>query len=410
MRIKFSNLCFLLAGLLVSSGSLAESEGLSSKPEFRFHLSSEPSSLKSWEQKNSGNSYFLSLLTAPLLSYKNGELTGNSAETCKYLNSKLIECRLKKDLQWSDGSSITATNFIKSFQEFLDPSHHAFRADLLFSLKNAKAVFQRSSLKTALGVSAVGSLKIRFNLEIPDREFIYILANPLFGPLPSADIPAVDQARQNPKGIISSGPYQIVEWVSQTHIKLQNNPYFWKKINRPDLEIIYVTEDSVALGLFEKKQLSFLRRLPTLYIPKYQGKPEFFEIEQFRFDYLGFAPRISAPLRKAVAFALNYQDLQELYHAKPRPGCPGIGASLHNDTICVSQDIPEAKRNFSLLKPPPEKFELLYSKQGGDDHKRSMEWIQSELKKNLRSNIGQRFSGTVQKRNRTRSTDLPCCP
>ena len=113
-----------------------------------------------------------------------------------------------------------------------------------------------------------------------NSEFLYNLANPLLSP--SSDYEKA-----------TSGPYELISWEPKHKITLRPNPYFsLGHPQRPNIEFYFVAEDTVALNLYEKNELDFLRRLPTLYIPKFKNRSDFFAIDQFRFDYYGFSPSL----------------------------------------------------------------------------------------------------------------------
>lgn len=377
--MNFKKILPVLAMIFMASESPAD------PTVFRFHLVNEPSSLKPWEQKNSGSGYLLSQLTGTLLTYQDHQLTGNLASSCIFKKPTLVKCSLRKNLHWSDGKEIKAQDFIRGFQALISPENKAFRADILFPIKNAQKIFKGKRKKSELKVSSPAERVLEIELEKPDSEFLFALSNPLTAPIPESSLPNITDLRSKPSLWISSGAYEISEWLPQRKITLKPNTKYWKKNSRPTLEVIPVSEDSVALNLYEKGELSFLRRLPTLFIPKYKDRPDFFEVEQIRFDYFGFAPRWrqSLVLRRAVSRALPYSDLQKVYHSKGTPGCPGLPSHLLSEVPCVIFDPVEAQSEWQPWREKPRKFELAYSKQGGDNHKLTAEWVQSELKKNL---------------------------
>jgi oligopeptide transport system substrate-binding protein len=193
------------------------------------------------------------------------------------------------------------------------------------------------------------------------------------------------EIREKPSLWLSSGAYEIQSWDPQKKIELKPNPRFWKKGPRPNLEVLMINEDSVALSLYEKGELSLLRRLPSLFIPKYKDRPDFFEVEQIRFDYFGFSPKWKEmpEIRRAISRAIPYSEWQKLYQSKGLPGCAGLPSHLMTESVCLTFDPVEAQAEWQPLRNRPKKFEVLYSKQGGDDHKRTMEWLQAEILKNL---------------------------
>ncbi len=365
--------------ILILSGQITQS-ALSSV--FRFHLLTEPSSLRPAEQRSANSNYFLSQIYATLLSYRANQLTGSLAEECKYTNSKTLECRLRKDLKWSDGSPIEGKAFVKAMQEFVLPENRALRADLLFPVKNAKEIYQGKKKPETLGVVLKNKNILVFNLHSADREFIYNLTSPLLTPTPANGfLPGKTVEKR-----ITSGPFKLVEWKT-SGIQLAPNPEYWEKnLDRPQIEVLFIAEDSVALSLYEKKELSFLRRLPTLFIPKYKDSVEYHEIPQLRFDYIGFSKELKdhPQLRKVLSTALSYDELQKLFHARPRPGCPGLHSGLSLTSPCVDYQANSDQLKAALAKEKPFTGKLTYafSKQGGEDHKRAAEWAQGQWKKN----------------------------
>jgi oligopeptide transport system substrate-binding protein len=153
-----------------------------------------------------------------------------------------------------------------------------------------------------------------------------------------------------------------------------------------------VTEDAVVLTLFQKGDLDFVRHLPVLYIRQYQDSPEFHKVPQFRFDFFGFGPALDAfpDLRKALSESLAYDEMQQLFSAAPRPGCPGIPAEMYAPPVCVNENLEDAKASLAKLKTQMTKTQtslpalrLVYSKAGGEDHDRTTQWIQDQWRQKL---------------------------
>lgn len=386
--------CFIL--LIIAFSAFAPSSQGADGPaitprRFKFHLINEPSSLRPWEQKNSSSSYLLSQIVGTLLTYQDKKLSGNLAEKCFFKKPTLVQCDLKKNLKWSNSKPLTALHFVKAFQNFVDPKNKAPQAEILFGVKNAKSIFLGQLPPEKLGVEAKtspASSSLFIKLEEPDIDFLYNLSNSLLAPLPDEGLPSIDELKKSPKSWISSGSYMISSWNAPEQVLLSPNTEYWKKNQRPPLEISVIGEDSVALNLYEKDELDFLRRLPTLLIPKYKDRSDFFQIEQYRFDYIGFSPKFreNLPLRRSIGLSINFKELQNLFHSPGLPGCPGVPSHLVDKEECLQFDLVEASSEWSNLKNKPNKIEIIYSKQGGDDHRRSMEWLQSELKKNLKLN------------------------
>ncbi len=363
-----------VTGMLLASGSsFADSTN-----KFRLHLGSEPISLNPLKQKNTSGAFLFSAVHGSLLWYEKGELHPLLGQ-CRQSSSTKITCSIDPKAQFSNGEAIHAEHFIKTFKHFLNPKSPGLRADLLLGLKNANSVLSGKTPFESLGASAKGN-ELILELENPDYEFIYNLANPIFSPSFSEN---VDDDFLSPQSAFS-GPYQIKSWQPKLKINLVPNQHFPnpKGFQRPELEFFFVAEETVAMNLYEKKELDFLRRLPTLYIPQFKDRPDYYVIDQLRFDYFGFdaSLRTQAEARKTLAQSLNYAELQALFSAKPRPGCSGLPENLLPHPSCV--DFIPKKSDLSE-KPVYQNLTLSYSKLIGGDVDRSAQWMQSQWRQNL---------------------------
>lgn len=331
---------------------------------FRLHISVEPSGLDPHKQKSAASSYLLSNLFRNLYIYDDQKgLVPDLAEKCQR-HKQSLTCTLKKDLKWSDGSSMTSADFLAIYHKLLDPSQGFPRPELLFKVKNAQSIYQGQKKISELGITAPTALQIRFEFIDEAPDFEYNLSNFLLAP-----------AKENRQ--VFSGPYKIKEWIKGQKIVLESNLSYWQKNTaRPLVEFLFVEEDSVSLQLYEKNELSFLRRLPTLYIPTYKTHADFHWMPMLRLDYIGFGPELKdqADLRKAFTYSLNYPELQKIFSSEGRPGCAGLPDSwFPNKAPCF---------DFDLKKVPTVKnsktYTYAFSTLGGEDLKRSAEWLQNQ--------------------------------
>lgn len=347
---------------------------------FRYHVFKEPDSLNPANQKNSNAGYVLSQILMPYLYWQDGKFHPGLAKECRWASDQELRCQLHKNLKYSDGSPIDPKDMIRYLREVMNPKNPFATAPDLIDLVNAREILAGKKKADTLGVSLHGN-ELRFRLARPNQEFIFALTNPLFSPLKKLQLNG-----EQTLDFIGTGPYVLDRWIRGKKIILKSNPYaLHSGDRRPVLEIYFVPEDSVALRLYEQGELTFLRRLPTLYIPKFKPTPEYHEIDQVRFDYFGFAKKWreqknSIALRKAITFGFPYEELQKVYHAKPRPGCFGLPSALSQGAVCYDTQLGEAKKNF--LESPQKEIKVTFSS-SVDDHRRSVEWLQSHFKKEL---------------------------
>ncbi len=149
--------------------------------------------------------------------------------------------------------------------------------------------------------------------------------------------------------------------------------------HRPSAEALFIDEDSTALRLFESGKLTFLRRLVAAEFPRFRGKPEFHQLPMARFDYVGFGPRLleDKDARFALVYGIEFSDFMRLFGARAPAGCPALPADYLDQVNCLKPNFAAAKKSAERLKPPP-KLEMQFSKMGGDDIVRAVEWFQGQ--------------------------------
>lgn len=336
---------------------------------FRLHLATEPGSLDPNKQKTSASSYLLGNLYRNVFTFDDkAGLVPDLGSSCSRDKKQVLTCKLKKDLRWSDNSPLTAEDFLRTYKKILDSKTATPRADLLFKIKNARDIYLGKAKMTSLGITTPDALTLRFEFQEADPDFEYNLASFLLAPTKS-DLSAY------------SGPYKLAEWKKgQKIILLPNNSYHGGHASRPQVEFLFIEEDTVALQLYEKNELQFLRRLPTLFIPSHKKRPDFHWIPVTRLDYVGFGPELKdrEDLRKAFIYSLNYVELQKIFSSEGRPGCVGVPDSWFPEKApCYDFDLKKVTKGLSNST-----YTFMFSSLGGEDHKRATEWMQNQWIKN----------------------------
>lgn len=334
---------------------------------FRLHLPSEPGGLDPHKQRSSSASYLIGNLYRNIYRFEDAKGLVPDLGKCQRKNQSLI-CEIKQEALWSDGRAVTAQDFLKSYERILTPATGAMRADLLFPIKNAEAIYTGKKPMKDLGIKAVNTKTLKFDFENGPGEFEYDLANTILAPIKEGEA-------------AYSGPYKLEQWKKGQHIRLVSNPFYHdKNPHRPAVEFLFIEEDSVALQLYEKNELQFLRRLPTLYIPQFKARKDFHWIPVTRFDYIGFGPELQQDenVRKALTSSLNYPELQKLFSSEGRPGCAGLPDSWYPEKApCFDYDLSKIPKIDEKKK-----YTMMFSALGGEDHKRVSEWLQNQWKKN----------------------------
>lgn len=379
MNNKFAASVFIFLNFNLAAFASQKSP-VESKNTFIVSLPDKPKSLNPHLIRASSVSLVYTQLYRNLLWVnESGGLQNDLAEKCEQLTLKKYRCVLRKNLRWSDGSPLTAEDIKHSYERFLNPKTQAPQADYLFQISGA-IDFYKEVTKTVAGIKvdkkkAYESLD--FELGSADSEFLYRLASPVTAITSSV-------AGQY------SGPFVLESEMKENSWFLKPNPFYHiSNPKRPIIKINFIKEPSIALSLFNKKQLDFVSRIPTLYLPKYKQSPTYFEQNLIRLDYNGFGKNLKShfksseeefEFRKNFSTSLNYLDLQNIFYADPRPGCFGYTSNKLslNEKLCYS-----FKKLSNIQYEKIKDLKFIFSSSGGEDHQRAAEWLQDQTRKNL---------------------------
>ncbi len=168
--------------------------------------------------------------------------------------------------RWSDGSPVTAEDFVASFQRLADPRNASPYQFLVKSIKNGEAILQNRCVDlNALGVRARDKYILEIKLERPFLHFIQMLTHvgalPYKSPLKAA---WGNCAKLSSQALITNGAYCIKEFRPGLWLRLQKNPYYWNAaaVHLPEI-IYYLGADATAeIAMFRRQDLEV-----TWYVP-----------------------------------------------------------------------------------------------------------------------------------------------
>jgi len=160
--------------------------------------------------------------------------------------------------RWSDGSPVTAQDFLFAWHRLLDPKTAARQAQMLWIIKNARGITAGTLPASALGADASGPSVLRVTLERPAPYLPELLTLPALLPLPPRPV-------FKPGATISNGPYLLKSWQPNDHVGLVRNPLFYDAAAvKIDAVNYYPTADTqAALRRLRAGELDMQTPLPT---------------------------------------------------------------------------------------------------------------------------------------------------
>ena len=150
---------------------------------------------------------------------------------------------------WSDGTPVTAHDFVFAWQRLLDPKTGAYYAYNLWLLKNAHAISNGRLPPSALGVTAQDDSTLVVSLEHPAPYLPELLTHETAYPLPRHTVVALGNKWSRPGSFVGNGAYIPVEWVPNDHIALMKNPRFYDAAHVRIDKVVYIPTQDTQAGL-----------------------------------------------------------------------------------------------------------------------------------------------------------------
>jgi oligopeptide transport system substrate-binding protein len=225
---------------------------------------------------------------------------------------------------WSDGTPLTAHDFVFSFRRLLDPRTASKYATNGHIFKGGVAVSRGEAPPESLGVRAVDDLTLEVELEDPLPYFLSFLTFYSFMPIPrhllvELDRRGIDEPLwTRPEHIVSNGPYRMTEWTFRQRMVFERNPKYWDaahvKLDR--IRVAMVESYTTALTMYAAGEFDWPgsnTSLPAEFMD-YLATFKDFRRHPYLASYFYWintqAPPLDNPrLRRALALAIDREAL-----------------------------------------------------------------------------------------------------
>lgn len=265
--------------------------------------------------------------------------------------------RLRSKLAWSDGTPLTADDFVFSFRRLLAPETAASLAYFMYPLKNAAAVNAGRLPADALGARADGPRTLTITLEKPYPYLPERLLYPTAYPVPRHVIQKAGDDWVKPDHWVSNGAYRLADWQPQAAITLAHNPHFAESgMPAPRIErVIYhpLAGEQAAYNRYRAGEVHAINSFPASELPRVRDTMA----EDLRLSpllsivYLVFntrqAPFDDARVRQALALAIDRQTLTDRVQRAGHVASPSFVPALVSDYESVPEpaaDLVQAER------------------------------------------------------------------
>ncbi|MCX6965361.1 MAG: peptide ABC transporter substrate-binding protein [Verrucomicrobia bacterium] len=311
---------------------------------------------------------------------ENGQAVPGVAERWEVSpDGKTYSFHLRPDAKWSDGSPLTAEDFVASWKRTLTPSTGSQYNYQLYPIKHAQA-FAEGKLTDfgQVGVHAADPHTLVVELENPTPYFIQLCAFPTLHPLPVSLIEKLGDDWVKPGNLVGNGAYALESWRINDKIRLRKNPHYWDRANvaLETIDVLPISDANVAFNFYASGLADLLMDkglAPPALLEDLKKREDFHAAPFLGIYFLRYncskGPFTDERVRRAFSLAVDKTRIVEKITRAGELAAPGFvppGIPGYEGTPGLAFDPAEAKRLLAEAGYPDGKgfpnASYLYSK------------------------------------------------
>ncbi len=254
----------IVVGLLLafSNNAVFASPVDSERQWIRIAMTQEPPNLNSIRSTDLVSYFLIGHFQEGLLRYdRRGRLVPGVAESWSVEPLRLI-FQLRHDARWSDGSPVTAHDFVATWRKVNDPEEGAPFAAIMYPIKNAEAIQKGELPVHKLGVMAAGDRTLVIDLQQHCGYCLNLMPHATFFPVKASFLDAKGELYgSEAEHLLANGPFKLSNWVHEAKLTLTKNLSYWnhEAIRLTEIEVGYITADNrTRLNLFRDGRIAYV--------------------------------------------------------------------------------------------------------------------------------------------------------
>ena len=231
-------------------------------------------------------------------------------------DGKTYVFQLRKDLYFSDGTPLTAADFVYSWQRLADPKTAAYTF-VIDHLVNAEAIFAGKLAPSKLGVKALSDYVLEVKLATPDPAFLAKCTTLFTTAVPRHTIEQYGESWSTPQHLVSTGAYALTDRVVNGPIFTTKNLYFYQanQVEIPQVIFTPYVDRNAALAAYKSGSIDISGDVPvdqySTLIKQYPSELHTVKMEGIAFYSLNtqLAALQNRDLRQALSMAIDRDTL-----------------------------------------------------------------------------------------------------
>ncbi len=230
-----------------------------------------------------------------------------------------------RDAKWSDGSPVTAADFVFAWQRAIDPATGSPYGPFMMAgtVKNATAISEGTMDKKELGIVAKDEKTLEVTLERPVPYFLSLMSFGTFYPQKEEFVTEKGDAyATNSDNLLYNGPFVLTDWdgTSDSWVYKKNDQY-WdaETVKLTQINVNVVKESATGVKLYQDGKLDRANVSGDLAM-QYSTDPEAVTQPETSVFYMKFnqqkngkeTPLANVNIRKAIAKSFQKEDLADV--------------------------------------------------------------------------------------------------
>ncbi|MED1900047.1 peptide ABC transporter substrate-binding protein [Bacillus thuringiensis] len=307
-----------------------------------------------------------------------------------------------RDSRWSNGTPVTAADFVFSWKRAVNPDTAAEYAFLFFDIKNAKSINSKELPIDKLGVKAIDDQTLEVQLEQPIPYFIDLTTFATF--LPINEKYFESQGKQyglEANQLVYNGAFTLDNWKHEQGFQLKKNSNYWdaKTVKLDKINFDIVKDKSTEINLYESGQIDRVG-LTGEFVDKYRNSPDFKERPEVTIQFLRMNQKNEVLKNKHVRLAISQAMNKKAFvdtvlnngslpadgfiPSDFAKGSDGKDFRKENGAL-IKDDVKAAKENWKKARQELGKEQVTLELLTSDNAiaKKNAEYLKGELEKNL---------------------------
>lgn len=305
-------------------------EASSSGKVLNYAMPSEPETLDPTMNNYSMSSNVLQNLFCGLFQLEaDGTLNNALCDTYEVSGDGLVYTfTLKDGLTWSDGSPLTAGDFVYAWKRVLNPETASPASWELYYIQGAEEYNTSKGSAEDVAVKALDDKTLEVTLKAPTPYFLYLTASTNFFPVKQAAVEGEEVWTKSADAYVCNGPFMLSEINPQSSYVLVKNPNYYAAdtVKLDGVNVVFIESPEAALSAYNSGEIDAMgdALVATQAIQQYGDSEELFSYDLIGTRYYDFNCSkeylSDARVRRALSMAIGRQTIcDSVVPTKPKP-------------------------------------------------------------------------------------------